>query len=105
MPSAYQNYEEGFSGNLNQQFVGEALACDGECITVDVKNRFEVGDTLELISPAGNRRFTLDLIENRAGESVTEAPGSGHVVRIPLPENSGIGEDGGYALLMRFKGG
>ena len=103
VPSEYQNYELGHSTNPNQQFVGEALACDGERMTVDVKNRFEVGDTLELISPAGNRRFTLRHIENRAGESVSEAPGSGHVVQIPLPEDSAINEDGGYALLMRYR--
>ena len=104
VPSEYQNYEVGNSSNPNQQFVGEALACDGEHLTVDVKNRFEVGDTLELVSPAGNRTFTLDAIANKAGKAVSEAPGSGHVVSIPLPEGHGLGEDGSYGLLMRYIG-
>jgi len=102
VPSEYQNYEAGYSGNPNQQFVGEALACDGERMTVDVKNYFQVGDILELISPAGNQRFTLEQITNRSGNAVKEAPGSGHVVTIPLPEGHGVTGDGGKALLMRY---
>ena len=102
VPSEYQNYEQGHSGNLNQQFVGEALGWDGQQLTVDVKNFFEVGDTLELITPGGNRSFKLEHIENRKGESVDKAPGSGHVVNIPLPDAS-ISEDGGHALLMRYR--
>ena len=102
VPSEYQNYEAGHSGNSNQQFVGEALAYDGERMTVDVKNYFQVGDTLELISPAGNQRFTLEQISNRSGSAVGVAPGSGHVVTIPLPEGHGVTEEGGHALLMRY---
>jgi putative protease len=103
VPSEYQNYQAGHSGNPKQQFVGEALSCDGERMLVDVKNYFEVGDTLELISPAGNQRFTLEQIENRSGESVAQAPGSGHVVSIPLPQRHGIAADGSHALLMRYR--
>ncbi len=101
VPSEYQNYDVGFSANPNQQFVGEALACDGDRLTVDVKNHFRVGDTLELISPAGNHRFELSSIEDRSGDPVSEAPGSGHVVKIPLPVGHGLTPDGGHALLMR----
>ncbi len=103
VPSEYQNYEVGHSSNPNQQFVGEAMACDGERMTVNVKNYFEVGDTLELISPAGNRTFTLQGIADRAGSAVSEAPGSGHVVTSPLPEGHGVTDDGGHALLMRYR--
>lgn len=102
VPSEYQNYEVGYSTNPNQQFVGEALACDGDTVTVDVKNRFEVGDTLELVSPAGNRTFMLESITDRRGSPVAAAPGSGHVVDIPLPEGHGLSQDGGYGLLMRY---
>jgi len=102
VPSEYQNYERGHSGNVNQQFVGEILACDGERLEIDVKNRFEVGDTLELITPEGNSRFTLEQIRNSHGADVTEAPGSGHVVSILLPEGRTLPGDGGSALLMRY---
>lgn len=103
VPDEYQNYEQGFSSNPNQQFVGEALGCDGHRLTIDVKNYFAVGDTLELITPSGNLTFNLDEIANRHGEAVEKAPGSGHVVSIPLPEGHDIGEDGGHALLMRYR--
>ena len=101
VPSEYQNYDQGHSGNPNQQFVGEAIGCQDGCMTVDVKNHFAVGDSLQLITPTGNHRFLLSYIENRKGESIQTAPGSGHRVRIPLPEGTGVGEDGGHALLMR----
>ncbi|MGI9279501.1 MAG: tRNA 5-hydroxyuridine modification protein YegQ [Endozoicomonas sp.] len=94
----YQNYETGNSRGSKQQFVGEILDNDGKQITIDVKNRFETGDTLELMTPAGNVAFNLDHIENKRGESVSAAPGSGHVVKIPLPE--GIEPDE-MSLLVR----
>jgi putative protease len=103
VPSEYQNYETGYSGNQNQQFVGEAIGCNGGQLTVDVKNYFRVGDTLELISPAGNQRFTLEAISNKRGDAVDEAPGNGHVVTIPLPEGHCVTADGGHALLMRYR--
>ena len=102
-PDEYQNYDVGHSVNPDQQFVGEALACDGDSLIVDVKNYFRVGDELELISPSGNHRFILPAIRNRAGKVADEAPGSGHIVNIPLPPGHGVAADGGHALLMRYR--
>lgn len=107
VPQEYQNYEQGASTNPNQQFVGEisAVAANQGWLTVDVKNRFEAGDTLELITPQGNISFNLDTLENLEGNKIDAAPGSGHVVRIPVPESLAgqlsLPEDGGYAMLMR----
>ena len=67
----------------------------------DVKNRFEVGDGMELMLPGGNRRFMLEYIENRRGESIAAAPGSGHIVRIPVPGDVIAAERIEFALLMR----
>ncbi len=102
VPNEYQNYEVGHSTNAHQQFVGEAIACDETGMTVDVKNFFQVGDTLELISPSGNRTFTLNEIINKSGKKAETAPGSGHVVRIPLPEGHSVSGGDDYALLMRY---
>jgi len=107
VPQEYQNYEQGVSTNPNQQFVGEisAVETDQSWLTVDVKNRFETGDTLELITPQGNTSFNLDTLENLEGNKIDAAPGSGHIVRIPIPETLAgqlsLPEDGGYAMLMR----
>lgn len=105
VPSEYQNYEKGASDNPNQQFVAEVTGFDAQhgWLTVDVKNRFAVNDTMELITPAGNMRFNLEQLETQQGKSIEVAPGSGHIVRIPtdnLP-NLMLAEEGGYALLMR----
>ncbi len=51
-----------------------------------VKNKFAVGDSLEIISPQGNQTLTLDHMENLKGEEMQEAAGGGYEVRIPLPE-------------------
>ena len=67
-----------------------------------MKNRFEKGDQLLLITPEGNFNYKLEQLESLGGESITSAPGSGHVVRIPTPEQMASKEQVEYALLMRF---
>ena len=101
VPSEFQNYETGTSGNPNQRFVGEVLALQDGWMTVDVKNRFERGDQLELVTPSGNQRFRLDVLESECGDSLDVAPGSGHVVRVRLPLELPA-EDVGYSMLMRY---
>lgn len=99
----YQNYETGNSIGVNQQFVGEVMSFDTQrnVLEIDVKNRFETGDTLELMLPGGNRRFELKQMENRKGEDMKVAPGNGHVVKFEL-DGTGLNEaDLEYALLMR----
>ncbi|MGP0173978.1 prephenate-dependent tRNA uridine(34) hydroxylase TrhP [Pseudomonas sp. NCHU5208] len=94
----YQNYQRGNSLAERQQFVGELTGeRRGELAEVQVKNRFELGDTLELMTPQGNLRFTLEHLENRHGERISVAPGDGHRVFLPLP----AAVDLAYALLLR----
>ena len=83
----YQNYIQGHSTSQKQQFVGEITDFNhdtGEAEIV-VKNKFKVGDRLELILPEGNRDIVLERIRDKQGHELTEAPGSGWEVRIPLP--------------------
>ncbi len=95
----YQNYETGSSVGVHQQFVGEITGHDAQqgFIEIDVKNRFELGDTLELMTPAGNKRFKLQEMLNKKGQPAEVAPGSGHRVSIPVDFDT----DMTYALLMR----
>jgi putative protease len=51
-----------------------------------VKNRFETGDTVEIVLPDGNSRQTVTRMENAAGETITVAPGDPHHVWIDLPQ-------------------
>ncbi|TQV67767.1 U32 family peptidase [Exilibacterium tricleocarpae] len=103
VPSEFQNYEKGVSNNLQQQFVGEIIGCDPArgTLAVEVKNRFEQGNELELITPAGNLPLRVEHMENNRGQAIEVAPGSGHRVTLPLPDGVTLGGDGGYAMLIR----
>jgi len=86
--SASQNYETGNSTFDAQRFVGEIVDFDAEkqLAEVIVKNKFSVGDSVELVNPGGNTTFTLNAINDaRSGQPMEVAPGSGHQVRIPVP--------------------
>ncbi|MEK6161939.1 tRNA 5-hydroxyuridine modification protein YegQ [Vibrio cholerae] len=95
---AYQNYDYGYSVSDTQQFVGEFTdKRRGAMAEVEVKNKFVLGDSLELMTPKGNVIFTLEAMENRKGEATDDAKGNGHFVYIPVPEELDLS----YALLMR----
>ncbi|MDP9942620.1 prephenate-dependent tRNA uridine(34) hydroxylase TrhP [Ectopseudomonas alcaliphila] len=94
----YQNYARGSSVSERQQFVGELTGeRRGELVEVRVKNRFAVGDGLELMTPQGNLRFTLEQLQNAQGQEQSVAPGDGHVLYLPLPVDVQLE----YGLLMR----
>jgi putative protease len=100
-PGEYQNYERGASRGDRQQFVGDVLDMNDGWLTIDVKNRFETGDDMELVTPAGNHSFRLTAIIGRDGKPADAAPGSGHVVKIPLPEELDPAQVDEFALLVR----
>ncbi|OOF23853.1 U32 family peptidase [Salinivibrio sp. IB574] len=95
---SYQNYDYGYSVSDQQQFVGEFTGKRrGDLAEVAVKNKFVLGDSLELMTPKGNVHFTLEVMESRKSESIDDAKGNGHFVFIPVPEDMDLE----YALLMR----
>jgi putative protease len=82
----YQNYLRGHSESARSQYVGDVAGYDSRGMArIVVKNRFRVGDRLEIIHPRGNLELKLQRIEDREGVPVEVAPGSGHEVTIPLP--------------------
>jgi len=86
--SASQNYETGNSTFDAQRFVGEVASYDekNKLAEVIVKNKFSVGDSVELVNPGGNTTFTINAINDaRYGNPMEVAPGSGHQVKIPVP--------------------
>ena len=95
--SEYQNYEHGSSNFDHQIFCGEVLEHQGDYIKIDVKNRFVVGDSLELMTTSGNITFTLTEIKDKKGNQIEDAKGSGHIVEIPVPADV----DMSFALLIR----
>jgi putative protease len=93
-----QNYLRGHSESGRSLYVGDVIAWDAarSLAQVEVKNRFAVGDRIEVIHPTGNFEVTLARIENAEGVPIEVAPGNGHVVWIPLPQELP------GALLARF---
>jgi len=86
----HQNYMTGYSKSNQQQFVGEITGYDTErkMMEVDVKNKFGVGDELEILLPQGNQALKLEYMENFFTGSMDIAPGGGHQVKIPWPDEN-----------------
>ena len=80
----YQNYETGHSVLQRSHFVGEVRGWADGLAEVETKNRFQVGDTLEIIHPQGNRQVKLEKMFNLEGQPVEVAQGNPVRVRIPL---------------------
>ncbi|MEJ6000522.1 prephenate-dependent tRNA uridine(34) hydroxylase TrhP [Paucibacter soli] len=89
----YQNYLSGTSQLQRSHFVAEVrgVRADG-WVEVETKNRFEVGDELELIHPGGNRRLRLTQMQDAEGRAIQVAPGSPLRVWLPLgqPAEGGL---------------
>ena len=82
----YQNYLQSCSNSTQQRFVGGLTGYDRATgmARIDVKNKFAVGDKLELILPDGNHTFHLEEMRDLDGRPLQEAPGGGYRVQIPL---------------------
>ena len=79
----YQNYLTGHSIAKQSQYVGHVTEIDENgWATIEVKNRFAIGDSLEIIHPSGNQAIKLEQM-TRKGQPVDVAPGNGIQVKIP----------------------
>jgi len=82
-----QNYLRGHSESGRSLYVGDVIGWDAArgLAQIDVKNRFSVGDRIEVIHPSGNFEVALERMESGDGAPLSVAPGNGHRVWIPLP--------------------
>jgi putative protease len=94
-----QSYRQGASISTRSQFVAEVVDTDpvSGLSRLAVKNKFRVGDEMELVSPRGNRRFRLEAMADKNGKALDEAPGGGWEVMVPLP-----GQADAMTLLTRL---
>lgn len=83
----HQNYMQGHSKSNRSLYVGDIIGYDAARGLADiaVKNRFALGDRLQVIQPAGNRELVVESLFDKNGLPVSEAAGSGIFVRLPLP--------------------
>ncbi len=94
-----QNYRAGVSQSMQQQFVAEVLPDQpaNGLVGVVAKNKFRVGDRLELLTPESNYHFSLEHIEDMQGRSMEEVPGGGYEIRLKLPV-----QEAGMGLITRY---
>lgn len=79
----YQNYLSGHSLSKQSQYVGKVTSVDeAGWATIEVKNKFSIGDQLEIIHPSGNQIIILQQM-TRKGYPVNVASGNGIEVQIP----------------------
>ena len=81
-------------------FVAEVLSWQGGIAAVRQRNRFAVGETLSILSPAScGLSFPVERIENEDGAEQSAAPHPMQILRIPCPYPVKKGD-----LLRRFEG-
>lgn len=99
-----QNYERGHSEG-EQQLVGELVNnINGQYWEVNVKNHFEIGDQLLLMTPSGNHYFRLENMWQQDGQPTEIAPGSGHTVLIPIMDVAMKEEQLIFCMLIKIVG-
>ena len=89
---SYQSYETGSSVGTRSQFVAEVQDERDGWALVETKNKFGVGDTIEVIHPTGNRKITLSAMKSEDGEPIDISLGSPTKVWVQLdgPARGGL---------------
>jgi len=85
----HQNYKQGYSISNRSLYVGDVVAYDAEkgLADIEARNKFAVGDRLQVIHPKGNQELVVEEMFNKKGENIQEASGSGYFVRLPIEAN------------------
>ncbi len=86
-----ENFEESHSGHQTRLFCGMVLGMEnnGSMARINVRNRFELGDEMELISPDKTIPFTLNKMFTTDGKPLDTAHGGGQDVVIVVPDKAG----------------
>jgi putative protease len=95
----HQNYKQGYSISKRSLYVGDVVAYDPVSGMADIsaRNKFAVGDRLQIIHPAGNVEIVVEKMFNKKGEAIAEASGSGYYVRVPI-----AAQDLSNAMLAKY---
>ncbi len=82
----HQNYKQGYSVSNRSLYVGDVIAYNAETGLADIvaRNKFAVGDRLQIIHPTGNQDVMVEKMYTKKGEELQEASGSGYFVRLPV---------------------
>ncbi len=99
----YQNYDYGYSISDKSQFIGEITGVKNGMWEVEVRNHFELNDTIEILTPKKNYLITLDNLFDRKGNPIDTAKGDGHIVYFKCPLEDNLAPMA--ILVRRFKDG
>ena len=74
------------NNHVNHDFLGTIIGKDDRGTLLEVRNTFEPGEVLEVMTPGvGNRTFTVESIQNRDGETMTKANHPMETVWLQIP--------------------
>lgn len=74
------------NNHVNHDFLGTIIGKDDRGTMLEVRNTFEPGEVLEVMTPGvGNRTFTVKFIQNRDGETMTKANHPMETVWLQIP--------------------
>jgi putative protease len=80
----YQNYIDSHSKSRASQYVGDVLDIDSNGYgLIEVKNKFSVGDEIDIIHPNGNRSIKIEHMLDKKDINILVAQGSGVFVKLP----------------------
>ena len=93
----YYGWPEPSSGaggfRQEMEFTGRVLGMKDHCLVIEVKNRFHVGDPLEVLSPSGSHAFTVPAIyREEDDQSVDFVSIAGQIVRVPVDFEASQGD-------------
>ena len=78
---------------FTMNYLGRIIDSREGYMTVEVKNRFQIGDRLEVLSPSGVHEFTLSRITlTETGEELRKATIAGQKVEIPVSFKASPGD-------------
>jgi U32 family peptidase len=86
-PADHQNYLTGHSVSGRSLYVADVVRFDAERGLCEVysKNRFAIGDRIEIIQPDGVTEHTIGRIEDAHAQPLTVIPGGDHRAWLDLP--------------------
>lgn len=99
--SDYQTYDYGSSKTDHQQFVAEVIGITDERLTLEIKNKLEVGNTIEIMTPQGNLTYQLTEMWDKKGNPIEAGLGSGWTVEIANPFKQMDADTLKFALVMK----
>ena len=89
--SSGENYLDSRPGNCSHQYCGIVRSTDKgkKQMKVSVRNRFQTGEELELITPRSSQPFTVESIYTFEGEKIETTHGGSEDVVLPYQDDPG----------------